>query len=162
MDGVLDYYTGENNLTNAIKVKLLHDDAKPPQRQHADDIGLDVFVAEVEFLAPQAGSRFGELFALHLGIAVEPPPGYYVELVSRSSVYKYGLTMVNGVGIVDPGYRGPLKMIMAKCVNKPTMPAIGDRVGQLVLRKVHKCDVVCVEQLSETARGSGGFGSTGK
>lgn len=143
-----------------LKVKLLHPSAKVPTRSHPTDVGLDVYIAEISPITTQTGCLFDE--KIDFGIAVEPPPGFYVELVSRSSIYKSGCYMTNGVGVIDPSYRGSISMIVAaSSTGSRHNYNVGDRFGQLVLRKAHYVEVVVVKELSDTSRGTGGFGSTG-
>lgn len=135
-----------------LLVELLSPVARLPERQHILDIGYDLFVADVR------DSGDGTV-CIDFGIAVEPPVGYHVELFSRSSIYKSGLVMANGVGLIDPGYRGPIKMMCYRVKPGP-LPKVGERFGQLVLRQ---SEILPLREakLSNTDRGSGGFGSTG-
>lgn len=137
----------------AIKVKKLLPEARLPERQHVTDSGLDLFVATVNHSHDQ-------VWTINFGIAVEPPAGYYCELVARSSIHKYNLWMANSVGIIDADYRGPLCMNVYAC-NGAVLPQVGERFGQLLLRPLLLPCVVDAD-LSETERGEGGFGSTGK
>lgn len=96
------------------------------------------------------------------GIAVEIPPGYVGLLFPRSSVCKTGLSLANSVGVIDSDYRGSISFVFYKdvpCI-APYLP--GDRIGQLVIVPIPEVDFVEVEELSETERGKGGYGSTGR
>lgn len=97
-----------------------------------------------------------------LGFAMEIPVGYYGLIAIRSSLGKQGIILTNGVGIVDSDYRGEWKLLVTNIgqVERILMP--GDRVAQLILRKLEDCTIEEVDDLSDTARGTGGFGSTGK
>ena len=96
------------------------------------------------------------------GIAVEIPPGYVGLLFPRSSVCKTGLSLANGVGVIDQDFRGSISFVFYKnmqCI-VPYFP--GDRIGQLVIVPIPAVEFVEAEELSETERGAGGYGSTGK
>lgn len=141
-----------------IKVKKLVPHAILPQRQHATDTGLDVFVTEVTH-------AHDNVYTVNFGIAVEPPAGFYVDLVARSSVHRANCFMANGVGIIDDTYRGPVCMNLY-ANSAAELPKVGDRFGQLILRRLYLATVEDVtgtsNDLSQTVRGEGGFGSTGK
>ena len=90
------------------------------------------------------------------GIRVEPPAGYYCEIVPRSSMAKHGVMLLNSVGIIDPTYRGTLKV----CLAGPT-PNVPFNLCQLILRPIPpNFEVTKVDSLTGTSRGAGGFGST--
>ena len=96
------------------------------------------------------------------GIAVEIPPGYVGLVFPRSSVCKTGLSLANSVGVIDSDYRGSISFVFYKpavCI-VPYLP--GDRIGQLVIVPIPEVEFVEVEELSETERGAGGYGSTGR
>ena len=135
-----------------IKMKKLHPDAVIPRYAKAGDAGLDL--TAVEIVAD------GSLLTYKTGLAVEIPNGYVGLLFPRSSVYKTGQTLTNCVGIIDSGYRGE---IMMKFSFSPQglEYEVGDRIGQLLIMPYPKVEFVEVDELSETSRGSGGYGSTG-
>ena len=142
-----------------LKFKKLHPDAVIPKRAHRDDAGLDLTAVSVEF-----NNEF-QFWEYDTGLAVEIPPGYMGLAAPRSSVSKTGLSLCNGVGIVDSSYRGSLKSRFYK----ETLPGIrskeyevGDRVCQLIIVPIELPVPVEVEELSETDRGQGAFGSSGK
>lgn len=90
------------------------------------------------------------------GIKVKPPPGYYCEILPRSSMSKLGVMLLNSVGVIDPTYRGTLKVCLAGCVPKTPF-----KLCQLVLRRVEpNFEVKKVDSVGQTVRGAGGFGST--
>ena len=95
------------------------------------------------------------------GIAVQPPMGYYFELVGRSSISKTGYIVANSIGIIDASYTGSLKVALIK-VNKDApdiqLPA---RIVQLIPRQLIHLDAIEVEDLNDTTRAEGGFGSSG-
>tara|TARA_B100001113_G_scaffold335074_1_gene314286 strand:+ start:1043 stop:1447 length:405 start_codon:yes stop_codon:yes gene_type:complete len=133
-------------------MKKLHPDAVIPRYAKAGDAGLDL--TAVEIVAD------GSLLTYKTGLAVEIPDGYVGLLFPRSSVYKTGQTLTNCVGVIDSGYRGE---IMMKFSFSPQglEYEVGDRIGQLLIMPYPKVEFVEVNELSETSRGSGGYGSTG-
>ena len=135
-----------------IKVKKLHDDAVIPKYAKSGDAGMDLTAVDV--VADEGTITY------KTGIAVEIPRWHVGLLFPRSSVYKTGQTLTNCVGVIDSGYRGE---IMLKYTLSPYQRDydIGDRVGQLIIIPYPRIDFVEVEELTETDRGSGGYGSTG-
>ncbi|MBU3916378.1 dUTP pyrophosphatase, partial [bacterium] len=105
------------------------------------------------------------IYFFDTGISVEPPQGFYTELYPRSSIYKQDFIMTNSVGIIDNGYRGILFMPMRYLGNKngfkEAEKLIGQRVGQLILKRQQLFKIEIVEDLSESERGGKGFGSSG-
>ena len=98
----------------------------------------------------------------HIILAVEIPPGYVGLFFPRSSICKTGLSMANSVGVIDSDFRGSISLVFYKntqCI-VPYFP--GDRIGQLMIVPIPEVEYVEVEELSETERGAGGYGSTGK
>lgn len=96
-----------------------------------------------------------------LGFAVEIPEGYELQCRSRSGLAKEGIFVTNSPGTVDSDYRGELKVLLSNLSNRAFSIQKGDRIAQLVLNKIEQAKIVEVEELSETERGEGGFGSTG-
>ena len=123
---------------------------------HDGDAGLDLYVLEdVEF-------KPGETKLIKLGISCEPLNGVAYFLFPRSSISKTPLRLSNSIGLIDAGYRGE---IMASCDNIKEMDYIakkGDRLFQLVAANCSAISYDIVDELTETTRGTGGFGSTGK
>ncbi len=142
-----------------LKVKLHYSGMDTPQKAHASDAGLDLTLMEV--VEKRAG-----IFFFDCGISIEPPAGYYTELLPRSSIYKHDFMMSNGLGIIDPDYRGRLFMPMRYLGRgnglEEARALIGSRVGQLILRKLEPFEVQEVEEIKNTQRGEGGFGSSGR
>ena len=141
-----------------IRFKKMHPDAVIPVRAHEDDAGLDLTAVSVEF------SNVHQFFEYDTGIAVEIPPGYVGLAVSRSSVSKTGLSLCNGVGVIDSSYRGSIKARFYKEVlpgMRSTPYVVGDKVLQLLIVPIELPTPIESEELSSTDRGSGGFGSTG-
>lgn len=118
--------------------------------------GMDVVSAETVTLAP--GSRY----AVATGLALAIPQGYEIQVRPRSGLaLKHGITVPNTPGTIDSDYRGELKVILINHGTDPFPIARGDRVAQLVLAPVTQAEWDEVEELDDTARGAGGFGSTG-
>jgi dUTP pyrophosphatase len=118
--------------------------------------GLDVVSAEELTLAP------GARHAVATGFAIAIPPGYEVQVRPRSGLaLKHGITCLNTPGTIDADYRGEVKVILANLGSDPFEIRRGDRIAQLVPAPVLQARFGEVEALDETARGAGGFGSTG-
>lgn len=127
-----------------------------PTRGHDDDAGLDLYVPE-----GQAGLiRRGAVYTINLGVRVAIPDGYYGQLTLRSSAGLKGLTIPHGVGIIDSGYRGDLKVTVA-ALAEPVLVAARDRICQLVIHKLPTVEVDFGVVDDNTSRGTDGFGSTG-
>ena len=137
-----------------IKIKKLHDDAVVPSYAKVGDAGMDLTC--VDFKTSETYVEYDT------GLAMEIPDGHVGFLFPRSSVSKTNLVLANCVGVVDSGYRGPVKLRF-KEMNGPIggRYKVGDRVGQLVVMPVPNFNCVEVDELTETSRGDGGFGSTG-
>ena len=119
--------------------------------------GLDVVAAEDVTLAP------GQRHAVATGFAVAIPEGFEVQVRPRSGLaLKHGITCLNTPGTIDHDYRGEVKVILANLGSEPFEVRRGERIAQLVPAPVTKADFVEVEALTETVRGAGGFGSTGR
>ena len=127
-----------------------------PTRAHATDAGLDLYVPEGQACLVRPGA----VYTIDLGIRVAIPDGYYGELTLRSSAGKKGLAIPNAVGIIDPGYRGSLKLLVS-ALAEPALVAAGERVCQLVILPRPAVDVEVGVVDTDTDRGQGGFGSTG-
>lgn len=139
-----------------LKFKRLNELAVKPRKAHESDGAYDLVATSKEFDA------YGNL-VYGTGLALEIPEGYVAKLYPRSSVKSKDLMLVNSVGIIDSGYRGEVKVVFKK-LGDPFMSerySIGDRVAQLRIEQ--NVDVVFCEEseLSDSARGVGGFGSTG-
>jgi dUTP pyrophosphatase len=118
--------------------------------------GMDVVAAEDLILAP------GARHAVATGFAMAIPPGYEVQVRPRSGLaLKHGITCLNTPGTIDSDYRGEVKVILANLGSEPFAITRGDRIAQLVPAPVQRAALSEVETLDDTARGAGGFGSTG-
>ncbi len=118
--------------------------------------GMDVVSAEDMTLAP------GARHAVATGFAMAIPEGFEVQVRPRSGLaLKYGITCLNTPGTIDSDYRGEVKVILANLGDEPFAIKRGDRIAQLVPAAVQRATLSEVDSLDETARGAGGFGSTG-
>lgn len=144
-----------------IEIKLFrlpHGEGLPLPRYASEDaVGLDVSAAEELTLQP------GERHAIATGFAIEIPRGYEVQVRPRSGLaMKHGITCLNTPGTIDSDYRGEVKVILINLGQEPFEIRRGERIAQLVPAPVLRADFVEAQELSETERGSGGFGSTGR
>ncbi|WNO53006.1 dUTP diphosphatase [Stakelama saccharophila] len=142
-----------------IAFKRLPHGAGLPLPHYASDgaAGMDIVAAETLTLAP--GSRR----AVATGFAIAIPPGYEVQVRPRSGLaLKHGITCLNTPGTIDSDYRGEVKVILANLGDTPFDVTPGDRIAQLVPAPVQRAMLAEVAELDDTARGSGGFGSTGR
>ncbi len=140
-----------------IPVKRLNAELPLPSAAHPGDAGLDLYAAEAIALKP------GERGLIPTGISVAIPEGYAGYVQPRSGLaLTQGLGLINSPGLIDSGYRGEIKIV---AINLDPENVIhiekGDRVAQLVVLAVPSVDLVEVENLPESRRGEGGFGSTG-
>lgn len=146
-------------MTAPVSVKLLDPRAKLPAYGSADAAGADLRVLTdgPVTVAP------GETVLLHTGIAVAVPQGYAGLVYARSGMAcKRGLAPANKVGVIDADYRGEVMIYLHNHGSEPQVVEDGDRVAQLVIVPYLTARFIQVEELDDTQRGSGGFGSTGK
>ena len=128
-----------------------------PRYAHPGDAGLDLYTREAVTLKP------GERAVVPTGVALAIPYGYVGLVHPRSGLAaRHGVTLVNAPGTIDAGYRGEVKVIVANTdATEPVVLERGARVAQLLIQRVEAVQVVAVTALPDTARGKGGFGSTG-
>jgi dUTP pyrophosphatase len=141
-----------------IGVKLLRIGARLPARAYAGDAAFDLFSADELMLAPLARAVAGT------GVALDLPPGVAALTLPRSGLAaKHGISLVNAPGLIDPGYRGEIKLIL---LNTDASEAFavhpGERIAQLLLITLTKADLVVSGNITDTERGSRGFGSSGR
>ena len=127
-----------------------------PTRAHDTDAGLDLHVPEGQACLVRGGA----VYTIDLGVRVAIPDGYYGQLVLRSSAGAKGLTIPHGAGIIDSGYRGDLKVVVAALAD-PVLVPTGERICQLIILPLPRVDVEIGVVDDNTDRGAGGFGSTG-
>jgi dUTP diphosphatase len=140
-----------------LAVKRLHPDAILPRRAYPGDAGLDLHAVESVTLAPGARASVGT------GIAVAIPEGQGGLVLPRSGLAaRSGIALVNAPGLIDAGYRGELRVLLLNTDREtPCAIAAGDRIAQLVLVRLELPATVEVDELPASARGEGGFGSSG-
>ncbi len=144
---------------NTIRVKKLHPNAKIPTYGSSEAAGADLYACLEEEVTIQPG----EIFWVPTGIALEVPKGCAGLVYARSSMgAKRGLAPANKVGVVDSDYRGEVKVVLLNHSKVPQTLQPGERVAQFVITPVLQPVYEEVEELTNTGRGSGGFGSTGK
>lgn len=141
-----------------VKVKRLHPNAVIPSYAKDGDAGMDLTAVEIEYTK--------EYVSYKVGLAFEIPDGYVGLLFPRSSNSKKDLILSNSVGILDSGYRGGVEFRYKSINNQGGIYSntydIGDRVGQLIVIPYPKVAISVVDELSNSERGEGGFGSSGK
>lgn len=142
-------------MTETVDVLIIAPEV--PAYAHPGDAGADLISAEALTLAPGARALVGT------GVRIALPDGYVAFVVPRSGLAtKHGITIVNSPGTVDAGYRGELKVTLLNTdADNAYDIAIGDRIAQLIVMPVQQARFIPVETLPESARGEGGFGSTG-
>jgi dUTP pyrophosphatase len=141
-----------------IRIKRLHPDAQLPTYAHGplEDAGMDVRSVETCLLEPWEPQTVGT------GLALEIPPGYEVQVRPRSGLaLKHAITLPNAPATIDPGYRGELKVILLNLGKKPYKVTVGDRIAQLVVSRYEAVEWD-ESELSDSRRGEGGFGSSGR
>ena len=139
-----------------IRFQRLSPQARIPVQARPGDAGLDLQAAEGLTLAPGARAL------VKTGLAVEIPPGMEGQVRPRSGLaLKYGVTLLNTPGTIDAGYRGEIGVILINHGREPFVVEPGMRIAQIVFAAVAPVQVIEAETLGESARGSGGFGSTG-
>ena len=137
-----------------LRYRLVHPAAVAPRKAHDGDAGFDIYIIEkLEDLTDRT--------ALYdTGVQIQVPPGYYVELVPRSSISRTGYTLANGVGIIDQGYTGNIKAAVTRASPDDTIE-LPFKGFQLIVRQTVPVRAVQVEaEFDSLERGSGGFGST--
>lgn len=143
-----------------LKIKKLDPRAQLPTRGTAGSAGLDLRALLDQPVTVPAGGRI----SVPTGIAIGLPSPETVGLVfARSGLaVKHGLCLSNGVGVIDSDYTGEIKVGMVNLSDAPYELQPGERIAQLVVMPVHLPELAEVEDLEETQRGAGGFGSTGR
>lgn len=138
-----------------LKILKINSEAKIPNYANEDDAGLDLYSAEDFVLKP------GERRAVETGVKMEIPEGYVGLIWDKS-----GLALNDGIktmaGVVDSGYRGEIKIVLINLSNQDFEIKKGQKIAQMLIQKIEHPEIEIVEFLSESGRGEGGFGSTGK
>ena len=142
----------------AVKFKMLPDCRDlAPRKAHADDAAYDLRSRQELVITPKT------TVLVPTGLFLEIPPGYEAQIRSRSGLaLKNALSLPNAPGTIDAGYRGEVGVIIYNRGEIPFQVHRGDRIAQMVISKLPEVELVEVEELDESSRGAGGFGSTGK
>ncbi len=141
-----------------IRVNLLHPGAILPRYAHGpeEDAGMDLHAVEDVLLEP------GVPALVPTGLAIELPPGYEAQIRPRSGLaLRHAITLPNAPATIDPGYRGEIRVILLNLGRAPYHVHKGDRIAQMVIARYEAIEWVEAE-LSESRRGGGGFGSSGR
>ncbi len=143
--------------TMQISYRKLDGELPTPQHAHDGDAGVDLYARE------EVKLQAGEWRAVPTGIAVAIPEGHGGLVLPRSGLAaRHGVGVVNGPGLIDSGYRGEVQVVLINHGGEPVMVQRGERIAQLVVVPVATQQFVEVDELPPSARGRGGFGSTGK
>ena len=140
-----------------LKVKKIHEDAILPSYAHFNDAGLDLFSVEEVLIKPN------ETALIKTGIKIELPIQTEAQIRPRSGLaLKHGITVLNTPGTIDEGYRGEIGIILINHGKSDFLVEKKMKIAQMVIKPVWQVEVNEVEELSDSLRGEGGFGSTGK
>ncbi|MGE0788894.1 MAG: dUTP diphosphatase [Sandaracinaceae bacterium] len=144
-----------------VRFSRLRPDARPPRYASERAAGLDLCAAlDAPITIPPMGR-----VAVGTGLAIELPDGTEGQVRPRSGLaLRHGITVLNAPGTIDADYRGELRVLLVNLGDEPFTIQVGDRIAQLVIAEVARAEMIEVEDvkdLSSTARGEGGFGSTG-
>ncbi len=141
-----------------VKVKMLDGcEDLVPAKAHADDAAYDLKAREDVEMPP------GKPALVPTGVFMELPTGYEAQVRPRSGLAaKHAITVLNSPGTIDAGYRGEVRVIMLNAGIEPYAVKRGDRIAQMVIAKLPAVEIAVVDELSDSTRGEGGFGSTGK
>jgi dUTP diphosphatase len=141
-----------------IRFQRLSEKATLPNRAHEGDAGMDLCAAEAASIGP------GQRVQVGTGLAVEIPEGWAGMVLPRSGLaLKNGISLVNAPGLIDPGYRGEIRILLLNTdPNSEFKVAVGDRIAQLVLTPFSTARPVEADDLPESERGGAGFGSSGR
>jgi dUTP pyrophosphatase len=140
-----------------IQIKLLDEELPMPRYQHDGDAGLDLS-SRIDLVLEPGGRA-----TVPTGIAVAIPSGYAGLVLIRSGLAaRHGIQCVNSPGLIDSGYRGEIAVIMLNTDKRDSfVVSRGDRIAQLLIQRVEEVALVKADELDDTSRGAGGFGSTG-
>lgn len=141
-----------------LRVARLTEGARLPTRAHPGDAGLDLHAAEAARIGP------GERASVGTGIAIAVPEGHAGLVLPRSGLAaRHGIALVNAPGLIDCGYRGELRVLLLNTDRDEAFEIEpGDRIAQLVISAIADAEAVEVDELSDSDRGGGGFGSSGR
>ena len=152
-----DYVAEEISFDVPVRIEKVDSHAIIPTYAHSDDACCDLYIVEDYTI------RKGQRRLLRTGIAVEIPTGYEIQIRPRSGLaFKHGLTLVNAPGTIDAQYRNEIMLLIINLGRSPVSLRRGDRVAQMCIKPVYKMEFEEVDKLSDSDRGLGGWGSTGK
>jgi dUTP pyrophosphatase len=140
-----------------LAVRRLDDGARLPTQAHEGDAGFDLYALGAATIAA------GERLTARTGIAVEIPERHAGLVLPRSGLAaRHGIALVNAPGLIDEGYRGEIRVLLINTDRREDFViAAGDRIAQLLIVRVERPDIVEVDELADSERGEGGFGSSG-
>jgi deoxyuridine 5'-triphosphate nucleotidohydrolase len=147
-------FASDGATVGSLKVQLVHSGAVVPRKERVSDSGYDLTLLYEK-------SRHGNVVLYGTGIIVEPPFGWYFDVVARSSIVKRGYMLANNVGIIDRSYRGEILVPLLRTDPQARELELPARIAQLIPRPIVHLPVEKTDELSATHRGAGGFGSTG-
>lgn len=144
-------------VTQVVKMQPIDSRAQLPVKGTAGAAGMDLKASQMVVINP------GQTGMVDTGWNIEIPKGHVGLVCSRSGLAaKQGVFVLNAPGIIDEDYRGEIKVILHNAGSQAFIVNVGDRIGQLVLMKLPEWEVMLTGELSESARGTNGFGSTGR
>jgi dUTP diphosphatase len=141
-----------------LRIRRLHENAIVPRYAHGpeEDAGMDLHAVEAVTLAP------GETKLVATGLAIELTPGFEAQIRPRSGLaLKHGITLPNSPATIDPGYRGEIRVILMNLGREVFEVRVGDRIAQMVIARYEAVEWM-EGDLSDSVRGVGGFGSSGR
>lgn len=139
-----------------IRLRKVHPNAIVPTYQHEGDSGLDLHAVEAVAIAPK------ERMLVRTGLAAELPLGTELQIRPRSGLaLKHGITVLNSPGTIDSNYRGEIGVILINHGESIFQVEVGMRIAQMVMASIVRPQITIVDQINESSRGTGGFGSTG-
>ena len=143
-----------------IRVQRLHSEDLPlPRYMTAGSAGVDLYAANMKPIALAPGERV----LVPTGLAIALPLGYEAQIRPRSGLaLRHGITLLNTPGTIDSDYRGEIQVIVINLGQGEYIMNRGERIAQMVINRIEQAELIEVEELSNTGRGSGGFGHTGK
>lgn len=141
-----------------LRIRKIHADAVLPKYAHGpeEDAGMDLCSVADALLEPNIPQ------AVPTGLSIELPPGYEAQIRPRSGLaFKHAISVPNSPGTIDPGYRGEVKVILINLGKQPYQVTKGDRIAQMVVARYEAVEIQ-EGDLTDTERGAGGFGSSGR
>lgn len=141
-----------------LKIKKLNDSATIPTKGSEESAGWDLYADITNSLVIEPS----QTMLISTGLSMEIPKGCFVAIYPRSGLAsKRGLILANTVGIIDSDYRGEVMIALKNTSNEDQVINHNDRIAQMIIQQYYTTDIVEVQELSDTNRGTGGFGSTG-